>query len=370
MTKKVLIIGGCGQVGRCIAADLRRYTDAAIAVTTRQSQLTEIEAGLTVLPLDLADRGTVATAIAAHDLVIHCAGPFRYRDDHVLRSCIAAGGDYLDIADNPDYVTQAQALSDAAQAAGITAIQSTGVFPGLSNLMARQGAEALDQVEHIQLNYVVDGSGGAGVTVLRTTFLELQQPINAWINGQRQPVAPYSQRQPVEFPPPYGPCAVYWFNTIEALTLPQSLSAQTVVTKFGSRPDIYNHLTWLMARLPQAWLTPTRIETLAQISYAMTQVSDRFSGTGIAMRVDVTGQWQGQPTTATLTFTHPDTATAVGAGTGLVAQQLLAGYRKPGVWPIEQALPPAACQTGLHQRDLTITLEHHPGQTANAQPPG
>ncbi len=369
MAPKVLIVGGCGRVGRCIAADLRRYTQSAVTVTTRQPRSFGIEEGLSVLTLNLADRGAVEAAIAAHDLVIHCAGPFRYRDDHVLRSCIAAGVDYLDIADNPDYVTQAQALSDAAQAAGITAIQSTGVFPGLSNLMARQGAEALDQAETIQLSYVVDGSGGAGVTVLRTTFLELQQPINAWINGQRQPVAPYSQRQRVEFPPPYGPCAVYWFNTIEALTLPQSLAVQTLVTKFGSRPDIYNYLTWLMARLPQAWLTPTRIEKLAQISYAMTQVSDRLSGTGIAMRVDVTGQWQGQPTTATLTFTHPDPATAVGAGTGLVAQQLLAGYRKPGVWPIEQALTPAACQTGLHQRDLIVTLEHHPGQTTHAKPP-
>lgn len=360
MTQKVLIIGGCGRVGRCIAADLQRYTDAAIAVTTRQPQLTDIEPELTVLTLDLAERGAVEAAIAVHDLVIHCAGPFRYRDDHVLRSCIAAGVDYLDIADNPDYVTQAQTLGAAAQAAGVTAIYSTGVFPGLSNLMARQGAETLDQVEHIQLSYVVDGSGGAGVTVLRTTFLELQQPINAWINGQRQPVAPYSQRQGVEFPPPYGPCAVYWFNTVEALTLPQSLSAQTVVTKFGSRPDLYNHLTWLMARLPQAWLTPARLETLAQISYAMTQVSDRFSGTGIAMRVDVTGQWQRQPTTTTLTFTHPDTAAAVGAGTGLVAQQILGGFRQPGVWPIEQTLSTHALTVGLEQRGLTVTLERQP----------
>ncbi|WP_322096549.1 MULTISPECIES: hypothetical protein [Planktothricoides] len=88
--------------------------------------------------------------------------------------------------------------------------------------MTRQAVEQLDQAESIHLSYVVAGSGGAGVTVMRTTFyatwrqvlylgrpqdrtgfstwgdpktavaLELQHSFDAWIDGQWQRVKPYS----------------------------------------------------------------------------------------------------------------------------------------------------------------------------------
>ena len=88
--------------------------------------------------------------------------------------------------------------------------------------------------------------------------------------------------------------------------------------------------------VPKDWLRQPQIEALAQVSYRMTQVSDCFSGIGIAMRVDVKGQQQGIQTTVTHTFTCPDTAYAAGAGTGSVAQLLLTGQlQKPGVWPVE-----------------------------------
>lgn len=366
MTQKILILGGQGRIGSSIAADLLKHTDATVTVTGRrppsppapQTDSPENAQGRRqTIALHLDNREKLQATVAAHHLVIHCAGPFSYRDDRVLRACINAGINYIDIADNPDYVRQAQSLCSQAEAAGVTAILSTGVFPGISNSMARQGVESLDSADTIHLSYIVAGSGGAGVTVMRTTFLELQHPINAWIDGQRRQVPPYSQREQIQFPAPYGRCPVYWFNTIEAATLPESFPVKTVITKFGSLPDLYNHLTWLIARLPGRWLQqPNTVEFLAKVSYDMTQFSDRFSGTGIAMRVAVTGTFDQQPAETVVTFTHTDTAAAVGAGTGTVAQQLLAGFQKPGVYPVEQALPTEAFLQGLHQRHLQTHL--------------
>ena len=359
MTQKVFILGGRGRVGSQIAADLLRHTPAVITVAGRQPVNEEGsgEQRLRPVQLDLDDREGLEQAIAAHDLVIHCAGPFSYRDERVLESCIRTQVNYLDIADHPPYVRRLQTLTPDAEAAGVTAILSTGVFPGISNSMVRLGVEALDQADEIHLSYGVAGSGGAGVTVLRTTFLEIQTPFPAWIDGQWQTVAPYSQRQRVSFPKPFGPCAVYWFHTIEGALLPESFPVRTVVTKFGSWPDVYNHLTWLMARLPGDWLQkPETVEFLARVSYRMTQVSDRFSGTGIAIRADVIGTKERQEAIAIVTFTHPDTAESVGVGTGLVAQRLLEGWRQPGVWRVEQALESEAFLSGLAQRGLGVDV--------------
>ena len=369
MIQRVLILGGQGRIGRHVAEDLLAHTEAIVTVTGRGLKPERTSPRWTrpdrvqFLALDLADQAGVEQAIADHHLVIHCAGPFSYRDDQALQACIRRRVNYIDVADNPRYVQQAFTHRASAQAAGVTAIVSTGVFPGISNSMARQGVERLDQADQVHLSYIVAGSGGAGVTVMRTTFLELQHPFQAWIEGQWRTIQPYSDREIVEFPAPYGQCAVYWFNTIEAMTLPTAFPVKTVITKFGSLPDFYNRLTWLTAHwAPKSWLRrPETVEFLAQVSYRMTEVTDRFSGIDIAMRVEIAGEKAGRPARYCATVAHGDTAIAAGYGTGAIAQLILAEkLRKPGVWPVEQALSTDLFEQTLNQRGLEIQQQLNP----------
>lgn len=357
MAKKVLVIGGNGRIGRSVAADILTHTAAEVTVTGRQAAASfELRSHQSYLRLDLADEPAVEKAIAQHDLTIHCAGPFRSRNHHVLLSCIAQGKPYLDVADSPDYVNQALKYKAQAQAAGVTAIVATGIFPGLSGSMARQGIEQLDQAERAHLSYLVAGSGGAGVTVMRTTFIELQTPFMSKINGRWQAISPYSEREVFDFPM-YGKGGVYWFNTIEALTLADSFpELKTIITKFGSHPDYYNRLTWLMARAPGKFLRNNRvIEALARISYRMTEFTDPHTGVGVSMRTEINGIKDGQPATYISTLEHEDTAYCAGCGTGAIAQLILDGtLTKPGVWPVEQSLTTPLFEQTLTQRQLTV----------------
>ena len=222
--------------------------------------------------------------------------------------------------------------------------------------MVRQGIEQLDSAEKVHLSYLVAGSGGAGVTVMRTTFIELQTPFMSKIKGKWRAIAPYSQREVIDFPR-YGKGGVYWFNTVEALTVADTFpQLKTIVTKFGSVPDYYNRLTWLMARAPKAILkNPNIIESVSKISYRMTQITDPKTGIGIAMRIAIEGEKDGNPTEYVSTFEHEDTAYCAGCGTGAIAQLILDGtLSKPGVWPVEQSLPTPLFEQTLKQRQLKI----------------
>jgi saccharopine dehydrogenase-like NADP-dependent oxidoreductase len=230
--------------------------------------------------------------------------------------------------------------------------------------MVRLGVEQLDQPEQIQLSYGVAGSGGAGPTVMRTTFLGLQHPFAAWLDGRWQQVKPYTAREIVEFPEPYGRSAVYWFDMPETLTLAEAFPVQSVITKFGSFPDLYNHLTWLTAHgLPaQVMQQPHTIEFLAKVSYGMTAVSDRFTGIGVAIQAKVSGCKQGKPVSHISSLTHTNTAVAAGIGTGSIAEALLTGeLDAPGVWSVEQAVPTALFLRTLQNRGQTLQLELESG---------
>ena len=146
---------------------------------------------------------------------------------------------------------------------------------------------------------------------------------------------------------------------MEAATLPLSFpNLRTVITKFGSIPDFYNYLTWMVAQLPSSWLKNREmVEFLSQTSYAMTQVTDQFTGIGIAMQLEVTGLKDGQPGRITATFCHDNTATAAGAGTGSVAELLLSGeLHQPGVWPVEQAVTTRLFQRTMQARGMEILV--------------
>ncbi|MGF1537573.1 MAG: saccharopine dehydrogenase NADP-binding domain-containing protein [Elainellaceae cyanobacterium] len=360
--EQVLILGGQGRIGSSIAHDVIQHTAAYVTVTGRRARpyaLSLPNERVAAIALDLADADALEAAIARAHLVIHCAGPFHNRDGRVLKACIRLGVNYLDVSDCVPFTQRALALHEAAQAAGVTAIINTGVFPGMSNSLARQGVEAFNAVDdcpsEIFLGYVVGGSGGAGVTVMRTTFLGLLQPFKAWIGGQWQQQWPYRDRQVVAFPPPFGSVGVYWYEVPETLTLASSFPVQTVVTKFGSAPELYNRLTHLVARwCPRALLKqPAAVEVLSQVSYRMTQVSDRWSGVGIGIWVEVVGH-AGRRYRSILV--HDDTAIAAGMGTGSLAALLLSGeMRRPGVSPVERALPTPLFERILASRGLHPT---------------
>jgi saccharopine dehydrogenase-like NADP-dependent oxidoreductase len=361
--QRVLIIGGCGRIGSSIASDILAHVPTAeVTITSRNPQLgmaalERLGAHVQFQVLDLSQPGQLQDAVAKADLVVHAAGPFHRRDGVVLRTCIGEGVHYIDVSDERSFTRNALTYREAAAAAGITAIINTGVFPGISNCMVRQGIEALDEADAVQLSYVVAGSGGAGVAVMRTTFIGLQRPFEAWLDGSWQPVKPYTQRETLEFPQPYGKAGVYWYDMPEATTLQQSFPLKTVITKFGVVPDFYNHATWTMAH----WLPPVvlrqakTVEFLAQVSYAMTRITNRFSGTGVAMRCDISGQRSQEPVHYTSTFVHDDAAIATGIGTGSVVELMLKGkLQQPGVSPIEQVLPTAAFEAMMSDRQIQI----------------
>ena len=357
----MLIIGGQGRIGSSVAADLITHAQSEVVITGRTEKTgeafcAELGPRAHFRRLDLDDQVGLQAAMSDVDLVIHCAGPFHHRSTAVLKLCIENRVDYLDVSDDRGFTIDALALRDEARAAGITAIVNSGIFPGISNSMVRQGVEQLDTPEEIHLSYVVQGSGGAGITVMRTTFLGLQHPFDAWIDGAWKQVAPYSERETVHFPGS-GPGHVYWFDMPESYTLAKTFPVKTVVTKFGVDPHFYNRLTWMASHwFPKPVLRSGNVvEFLSQVSHRMTSVTDKFSGIGVRMRAKVTGFKDGKPATHTSILIHENTTVACGIGTGSLAELMVAGLvHQPGVWTVDEALPTSLFEKVMASRNLQL----------------
>ncbi|WP_162240187.1 saccharopine dehydrogenase NADP-binding domain-containing protein [Rathayibacter sp. Leaf296] len=163
---KVLILGGAGfqgsraarllasrpEVNAVVLGDLSRE-----AAETAAARLGEKAIGIRV---DALDSDALAASFAEHapDVVLNCAGPFRYTGPAALRAAIRSRVNYVDLLDDEQVVDDFLAMSDDAAAAGITAVTGFGFTPGMSNILGRHLADQLDVVEELHWTYLVNAT--------------------------------------------------------------------------------------------------------------------------------------------------------------------------------------------------------------------
>ena len=153
--KRILVTGGAGEMAQyaCRALAKADEVDAVIVADRDEKKardfITELGPKAEALALDISDAEALSQALADVDIVLNCAGPFYRFGREVLSAAIAAGTHYLDICDDWEPTLEMLELSDAARAAGVTAVIGMGASPGTSNMLALLCMNQLDEVDEM-----------------------------------------------------------------------------------------------------------------------------------------------------------------------------------------------------------------------------
>src|SRR5262245_33356573 len=122
---RVIVMGGAGVFGSRLARGLIDTTDAEVLIAGRDLKRAEVAArdlgAAGAISLARTTATPAATAALKPRLVIDAAGPFQGANLAFARACIAAGVDYLDLADARDFVAAFPQLDAAARAANVRA---------------------------------------------------------------------------------------------------------------------------------------------------------------------------------------------------------------------------------------------------------
>ncbi len=139
---KVVVLGGYGHYGRYIARKLaERDIVTTLVVAGRslenaQALADSLGAKAVAGRVDLFEAAELPEAARGADLIVNVTGPDHLTVIPALRLAIAAGADYCDLNISWRATEEALAMSQAAQAVGITAITGMGAFPGLFSFLA------------------------------------------------------------------------------------------------------------------------------------------------------------------------------------------------------------------------------------------
>jgi lysine 6-dehydrogenase len=229
---RILSLGGAGAVCQYATRDLVEFSDldeiviGDYDVAAAEKLAAEIgDPRLRVHRVDANDYQRLVQAFAGFDVVLNGL-PWKY-DLAVTRACVEAGVNGLDVSTEESQWE----YDEAARERGIVFIPGVGATPGITNAMARRGADQLDEVDEIQINFAAFRCPAPAPGLLVTFLWEFHPKTESRLyyqDGEFHWAGPFEGLKKVRFPGPIGEQEVCYIPHPETRTMPQSLGARAV----------------------------------------------------------------------------------------------------------------------------------------------
>src|SRR5215208_1370648 len=353
----LLITGGYGTVGRRVAADLAPDYPGRLVVAGRSAaKAGQLAAGIgygaRARRIDVGDRASVEAALDGVGVVMNCIDQPK---PHLLRAAIARGLACTDIA--PHLMTRrpAEAMKAEATQTGARIVLGAGLAPGISSLLARMGAERVGAVESVESNVLLSAGDTYGPASRKYIMEEITLAYAVRIEGREVPIRSFSGSARVNFPPPLGERKAYLFPFSDQVFFPETLGARTAITRLALDPPWLGTLLSTLVRLQVTAVLRRRAGSQERVQRLTALLQRRYKGHDwYGVVVDVRGA-RGR-VRASLVGRGQATGTAIGASA--VVRALAEGeVKQPGIWLVEQVVPPGSFFERLAARGLVPTVE-------------
>lgn len=298
---KIVVLGGCGDMGSHVVRDLMAYSDAHVVIADyRLEKAREFAAQLgeraEAAFVDAEDPASLAQVLEGADAAVGCIGPFYYFAPKLTRAAIQARVPYVDICDDWGPIEELRGMDSDARAAGVTVINGLGWTPGITNLLAKKGAALLDEVDEIRMYWVGGAADSQGLAVVMHVFYAITGDVPTFRDGQWVMVPAGSGKEIVEFPAPLGQVEVFHCGHPEPLTVPRTIPARIVFLKGGLTPRWNNRLGELLVRLGLS----RSHRSIVRTSRIIHRLEGLIGAGGVPFsgaRVDIVGRKNGEPRT-------------------------------------------------------------------------
>lgn len=152
---RFLVLGG-GAQGSAAAFELCQRDEVERVVLVDQAVaevrpfLERFNGGkLRLEAVNAADNGAVARLMESVDAAV-CALPYYFNYD-MARLAVRAGVHYCDLGGNTEIVDRQRQLDAAAREAAVSVIPDCGLAPGMVNILAEAGIDALDETRAVRI---------------------------------------------------------------------------------------------------------------------------------------------------------------------------------------------------------------------------
>lgn len=182
---KVLLVGASGVFGSRLAERLALEPGVALTLAgRRRAPLDAMVARIGTGNVRILDRDHIAARdVADIDLVIDAAGPFQDKATSLLEAVIAAGIDYLDLADARAWVTGFDRFDRAARASGSALITGASSIPALSHAVIDRLTAGWQAIDSIRIHILPGNRAPRGRSVVDAILSYVGHKVRVFRDG-------------------------------------------------------------------------------------------------------------------------------------------------------------------------------------------
>jgi len=363
---RILVLGGSGEMGSAAVADLVERTDHEVTVgdirpDAATALLRRLHAPERVMRVDVDDPDSLGAALADTDVVLNAT--YMRQNVGVTDAAIAARVHLVDLGSYYPETVQQLERSEAAVAAGCRVVPGCGVAPGLTNILARHGADRLDTVEAIRMYSYITHPMWTSPGIVVTRF-DASVGTSVVLEAGRLVEHPsFSGDEAHEFPEPYGRQEVHFVPHPEPVTLPRFVDVADVSFKVGYPADETRRIRVLL-ELGFDEPAPFEVDGVAisPVRFAAAYIGRRGIGptdrSANVKQVCVDGVRDGRPVTLVYDFAVEQVgrsaSSAITGTVAAIAADMVSRGGPVGVIPPEGAFDPGAFLGALAERGLTV----------------
>lgn len=355
--KRVVVLGGAGDMGRQVVQTVAEQPDLEVLIAdyrleAAQQLAQQLGDRVSAVFLDARDPHSCLQVLQGAQVAVGCVGPFYEFALPLAQAALQAGVSYIDLCDDHTPLPQLLALEPEARAKGITLITGLGWTPGLSNLLAKKGAQQLEEVDTIKIAWVGSSGDSQGLAVIKHLFYAITGKVPFYQNGEWRQVPALGEEEQVEFPG-LGRLPVFACGHPEPVTLPRYLRVRNVSIK-GTLYPLWNARSAAFFVRLGLTRSPRRIDRLARFVHRIESLFRLGAKPLSGVRVDVIGSCKGQPQTLSqLVMDRMARLTGIPAAVG--ALLLVRGeLNQPGVWAPEGCLEPDSFLKHLERYGIQV----------------
>jgi lysine 6-dehydrogenase len=321
-----------------------------------------------VLEVDVESPASLQGALTEIDVVLNAT--YMRHNVGVTDAAIAAGVHLVDLGSYYPETLEQLERDDAARQAGVRVVPGCGVAPGLTNILARLGADSLDEVDSVRMYSYITHPMWTSPGIVVTRFDASTGTSLVFEEGSLVERPSFGDEETVVFPEPYGPQQVHLVPHPEPVTLPRVIDLREVVFKVGYPADETQRIEVLLElgfdrdepfeidgarvsprRFAAAWIGRHGIgpeERSANVKHV--RVAGTRDGRPVTLVYDVAVEEVGRSASARVTGT-----------VAAIAADLVSRDGPVGVHPPEAAFEPRAFVEALGRRGLTVVESEVPG---------
>ena len=366
-------------------SDFDEITIADLNIVQAQALAGELNASIGrehvhAVPVDASDEDAIVTVISGQDVIVNT---MTYHFGlQTTRAAIRAGVNYLDLGGLHNTPKQL-ALDNEARDAGITIVLGCGATPGVTNVLARRGADELDTVDAIHIAFASHRSIAPSPGLLDTVIDEFNPEASRFYyeDGKLIEVQPFDGARIIGFLPPVGEQEVYFVPHSETHTLQRFIGKglRRVDVRGAWRPETMQALRFFLnyhlitSDSVQVNGTTLRAREFLRAHLLQEESNGHASDTGnwaFLLYVEVKGTRSGREALRIYRTSHPSmdewgrqaTAKMTGIPASIGAQLLAHGEaRGIGVLAPEAAFEPMRFISELARRGIRVEerIEEH-----------